>query len=57
LFFFNPLLVLLVIAGWAWTVGYGFVKYGRRAWPTTLGIPLLILASLLWRYFLINGGP
>jgi hypothetical protein len=44
-------------AGWAATVGYGFVKYRRRSWPMVLGAPLAIFPILLWGYFLIYGGP
>jgi hypothetical protein len=35
---------------WAITVGYAFVKYRWRGWPTILGAPLL----LWWPFVLIG---
>jgi len=56
-FFFSPLFTLLAAVGWAGMASYGFVKYGRRAWPTLLGAPLGICPVYLWALFLHSGGP
>jgi hypothetical protein len=56
-FFFSPLFTLLATVGWVGMAGYGFVKYGRRAWPTLLGAPLAIYPTFLWPLWLHSGGP
>lgn len=56
--FVTPILAILLTAGWAGMAGYGFVKFGRRGWPTMLGAPLAIYPLLIvaWLYYACYAG-
>ena len=54
---FIPPLGFLLTLGWAAVVGYGFVKYGGRGWPTLSGAPPVIWGLRLFYAIYFEGGP
>jgi hypothetical protein len=41
--------------GWAVTACYAFVKYGKRAWPTALGAPLVLWWPFVFAKLVFGG--
>jgi hypothetical protein len=56
--FIAPILAILLTTGWAGMIGYSFVKFGRRGWPTMLGAPLAVYPLLIvaWLYYACRVG-